>query len=160
MNKKIKISVVLLIMAAVGFIGYIQIFGLSFEGKESDFYVPALTGEANISSYKNSCIELNLSQVSKDPYSLIDKNIKVTGEILEKKEYIQFDKTRTSIVLKVPELSPYHHILVSYSATIPFKEGNMITVYGEYHYPGRTDAPPEIANKYLPAIKVAYIEKE
>lgn len=159
MNKKIKISVVLLIIAAAGFIGYIQIFGLSFEGKESDFYVPFLTGETNISSYKNSCIELNLSQVSKDPYSLIDENVKVTGEILEKKEYVQFDKTRTSIVLKIPGLSPDPHILVTYSGTLTVTQGDMITVYGEYHYPGRTDAPPEIANKYLPVIKAAYIEK-
>ncbi|MEN4017334.1 MAG: hypothetical protein PQ975_01870 [Methanobacterium sp.] len=160
MNKKIRISVVLLIIAAVGFIGYIQIFGLSFEGKESDFYVPAVTGEANILAYKNSCTELNLSQVSKDPYSLIDKNVKVTGEIIEKKEYVQFDKARTSIVLKIPGLSPDPYIFVNYSGTLTFTQGDMITVYGKYHYPGRTDAPPEIANKHLPVIRAAYIEKK
>ncbi|MBM4240973.1 MAG: hypothetical protein FJ150_04850 [Euryarchaeota archaeon] len=160
MNKKIKISVVLLIIAAVSFIGYIQIFGLSFEGKESDYYAPAVTGEDNISAYKNSCTKLNLSQVSKDPFSLIDKNVKVTGEILEKKEYVQFDKTRTSIVLKVPGLSPDPYILVSYSGTLTFTQGDMITVYGKYYYPGGTDAPPEIANKFFPCIKAGYIEKK
>lgn len=152
-------KVAAVIVAAVGFIGYIQIFGLSFEGKESDFYVPALTGEANILAYKNSCTEINLSELSKDFKALNGQKVKVKGQIQKKEEYIQFDKTRTYIELKVPELSPYYHILVSYSATIPFKEGNMITVYGDYEFPLGTQSSQELANKYLPGIRAGYIEK-
>jgi len=163
--KKTKIFVVLIIIAAVSFISYIYIFGLSFEGKESDFYVPVVTGD-NISTYKNSCIELNLSQVSKDPYSLIGKRVYVTGQIAKKEEFVQFNKIRTGIVLKVPELSPIPYILVSYSSTILFKQDDMITVYGEYNYPSQyyyhpaqDKIIPEIADKFLPVIRTAYIEK-
>jgi len=158
MEKKTKILVALLIIAAVAFISYIQIFGLSFEGKESDFYVPTVTGD-NISVYKNSCTEINLSQVSKNPGSLIGQKVKVKGQILKKEEYAQFGKTRTHIVLKVPKLSPDPYILVSYSTTIPFKQGDMITIYGEYIYPTKDETSPELANKFLPSIKAAYIEK-
>ncbi|MBM4241047.1 MAG: hypothetical protein FJ150_05240 [Euryarchaeota archaeon] len=158
MEKKTKILVALLIIAAVAFISYIQIFGLSFEGKESDFYVPTVTGD-NISEYKKTCSELNLSQVSKDFKSFNGQKVKVKGQIQKKEEYVQFDKKRTTIVLKVPELSPDPYILVSYSSTIPFKEGDIITVYGVYEFPVGTQASQELANKNLPAIKAAYIEK-
>ncbi|MBM4240972.1 MAG: hypothetical protein FJ150_04845 [Euryarchaeota archaeon] len=159
MEKLSKVLAVILIIVVAAF-AYV-IFGIpfTFEGKESDFYVPAVTGEANISSYKNSCTEINLSELSKDFKALNGQKVKVKGQIQKKEEYMQFDKTRTYIELKVPELSPYHHILVSYSATIPFKEGDMITVYGVYEFPVGTQSSQELANKDLSAIKAAYIEK-
>ena len=141
MHNKTKIFAVLIIITLISFIIYIQSFG--FEGKEIDFYVPAVTGD-NISSYKISCSELNLSQVSKDPSSLIGKKVKVTGQIYEKEEIVDFDKTRTSLVLKVPNLSPDPYILVT---------------YGECHYPAQDKTLPEIADKLLPTIHAGYIEK-
>jgi len=169
MEKLGKVLAVILIIVGAAFV-YVLVFGspfflggkgiINFKGKESDFYVPAVTGEDNISAYKNSCTEINLSQVSKNPESLIGQKVKVKGQIQEKVEYVDFDKTRTSIVLKVPGLSPDPYILVSYSGTLTFTQGDIITVYGEYYYPGRTDAPPEIANKDLPDIDAGYIEKE
>jgi hypothetical protein len=160
MRELSKVLTVILIIIVAAF-AYVLILGIpfTFEGKESDFYVPALTGEASISSYKNSCTEINLSELSKDFKALNGQKVKVKGQIQKKEEYIQFDKARTYIELKVPELSPYHHILVSYSATIPFKEGNMITVYGEYEFPVGTQSSQELANKYLPGIRAGYIEK-
>ncbi len=72
MNKKM-LSVVLMIIAVISLISYFLIFevtfseyGMGFNGKESDFYLPAVTGD-NISTYKNSCTELNISQISKNP---------------------------------------------------------------------------------------------
>jgi len=166
MEKLSKVLAVILIIVCAAFV-HVLMFGspfvggegiINFKGKESDFYVPVVSGD-NISAYKNSCTEINLSQVSKNPGSLIGQKVKVKGQIQEKVEYVDFDKTRTHIVLKVPELSPDPYILVSYSGTVPFTQGDMITVYGEYYYPGQVDAPPEIANKFLPDIKAAYIEK-
>jgi len=118
---------VFVIIGAVVFISYMSLAGLSFENKESDFfYVPVVTGD-NISAYKNSCAELNLSQVSKDPFSLVGKKVKLTGQIY-KKEYTDFEEARTFMVIKVPDFSPEYYILVFYSSNIPFKEGDMITV--------------------------------
>jgi len=159
MEKLSKVLAVILIIVVAAF-AYVLMFGIpfTFEGKESDFYVTTVTRD-DISSYKNSCSELNLSQVSKNPGSLIGKNVKVKGQIQKKEEYVQFKKTRTTIVLKVPELSPDPYIFVSYSTTIPFKQGDMITVYGEYIYPTKDETSPDLANKFLPGIKAAYIEK-
>jgi len=111
MEKLSKVLAVILIIVAAAF-AYVLIFGIpfTFEGKESDFYVPAVTGEANISSYKNSCCEINLSELSQDFKALNGQKVKVKGQIQKKEEYVQFDKTRTYIELKVPELSPYHYI--------------------------------------------------
>ncbi|MBI5681454.1 MAG: hypothetical protein HZC47_11225 [Methanobacterium sp.] len=150
----------MLLIVVIATSAYVLMFGFpfGFEGKESDFYLPTVKGN-NISTYKNSCNELNMSQVSKDPFSLVGQKVKVAGTIQKKEETIQFNKTRTSIVLNVPELSPNPYILVTYSTTMPFKQGNIITVYGEYYYPAKDETMPEIANKELPAIKAAYIEK-
>lgn len=158
MNKKIKIFVLLVTIAALIFIGYFEVFGLSFEGKESDFYAPIVTGD-NILTYKDSCNELNVSQVSKDPYSLIGNKVKITGQIVKKEEYIDFGKTRTSVQLKVLGLTPNNYVLVNYSDTMEFEQGDNITVYGEYYYPAQDTSISEIANKFLPIIKAGYIEK-
>jgi len=162
MEKLSKILAALLIIVVAAF-AYTLIFGLSFEflaseGKESDSYLPVVSGE-NISAYKASCTELNLSKASENPTSLNGQKIKVKGQIQKKIEHVQFNKKRTYIELKVPELSPDPYILVSYSTTIPFKQGDIITVYGEYFYPAKTETSPELANKFLPGIKAAYIEK-
>lgn len=166
MNKKIKILVLFLTIAVVSFIGYtlisVLVFdehgGIGFEGKESDFYVPPVTGD-NVSAYKNSCVELNLSQVSENPKSFIDKKVKVTGQIYKKQEYFDFGKNRTDMVLKVPELSPDPYIIATYTGTLPFQQGDNVTVYGEYFYPTMGDTVPEIADKLLPAIRAGYVEK-
>jgi hypothetical protein len=158
MNKKIKIFVLILIIAALIFTCYFEVFGLSFEGKESDFYTQVVTGD-NILTYKDSCKDLNLSQVSKDHYSLIGKKIKETGQIVKKEEYMDFGKTRTSIQLKVLGLTPNQYILVNYSDTMAFKQGDNITVYGEYYYPAQDTSIQEISNKFLPIIIAGYIEK-
>ncbi len=132
--------------------------GSVFEGKEGDIYLSVVSGE-NISTYKNSCNELNISQVSKDPFSLVGQKVKVNGQIQKKEEFEQFGKIRTSIVLKVPELSPNPYILVSYATTTPFKQDDMITAYGEYYYPAKDETVPELKNKDLPVIRTVYIEK-
>jgi len=154
MNKKILGLVVLIAVI----IGYILVFGLDFEGTESDHFVPAVTGE-NVSAYKNSCTELNLSQISKDPQSFNGKNVKVTGQLYKKYEYVQFDKKRTNMVLKVPGFSPDPYILVTYTGTLSFILGDNVTVYGEYSYPFTDTTVPEIADKSLPDIRAGYVEK-
>lgn len=59
-------------------------FGLSFEGTGSDSYVTAVTSDENISIYKNSCSELNVSTLF-DYNALNGAMVKVTGKNLRKK---------------------------------------------------------------------------
>ena len=161
MNKQSKILAVLLIIVSASF-AYVLIFGLSFviPGQESDFYVPVITGD-NISTYKNSCSEINLTDLSKDYKALNGKNVKVTGQICEKTEYvdIQFGNTRSNNILKVTGLSPSYMVII-YNGTIPYNINDTITVYGEYYYQVSVFySPPKIKNKNLTSIKAGYIEK-
>lgn len=157
MEKREKILIPLLIII-IGFICYVSIFGLTFEGKESDFYALAVIGD-NVSAYKNSCVELNLTKVAGDPEALIGQKVKVTGQLYNKEEYIDFDKTRTNIVLKVPELLSSPYILASYTGTLPFKKGDNITIYGEYIYPAADTTLQGMEDVGFPLIKARYIEK-
>lgn len=158
MNNNTKIIIVLLIIA-VSSISCLLVsgFGLVFEGKESDFYATPVTGE-NISAYKNSCAELKLTDLSKNYNALNGKNVKVTGQIYQKEEYIQFDKTRSNIILKVAGLSePY--MIISYTGTLPYNTNDTVTVYGEYMFPTSINSLPELSNQDLVGMKAGYIEK-
>ncbi|MCC7551577.1 MAG: hypothetical protein KO316_08875 [Methanobacterium sp.] len=157
MEKLSKILAAMLIIV-VALFAYVLIFGLSFEGTESDSYVPAVIGANNISIYKNSCSEINVSTLV-DYNALNGKLVKVTGQISEKYEYIQFGKTRTFILLNVPGLSPEPYITTSYTGTLPYNVNDTVTVYGEYFFPICVDSPPELANKDLIDMKAGYIEK-
>jgi len=83
----------------------------------------------------------------------------VTGQLYYKEEYMDFEKKRTSLVLKVPELLSDPYILVTYTGILQFQKRDNITVYGDYFYPAQDKALPEIADKLLPAIRSGYIEK-
>lgn len=154
---KLRILLAVILIIVVAFLSYVLIFGLSFEGKESDFYVPTVIGD-NISTYKNSCSELNLS-TSFDYNALNGKKVKVKGQIYKKMEFVQFDKTRTDITLKVPQLSPEPYMVITYTGTIPYNINDTIKVYGVWFYPICIDSPPELANIGLAGIKAGYIEK-
>ena len=84
-------------------------------------------------------LNLIFNKVSEEPVAFNGKKVKVTGQIYRREEVIDFNKTRTHIVLSVPELSPDPYILVSYTGTLPFKRGDNITVYGEYYYPAQEE---------------------
>lgn len=157
MERLSKILAVLLIIVSGSF-AYVLIFGLAIPGSEIDFYVTPVTGDENISTYKNSCSELNTSTIF-DYNALNDQMVKVTGQISNKTEDSQFDKTRTDLLIKVPMLSPTPYILASYTGTIPYNVNDTITVYGKYFYPMVLDSPPELANKGLIVIRAGYIEK-
>jgi hypothetical protein len=118
----------------------------------------SVTGE-NISAYKNSCAEIKLTDLSKDYNDLNGKNVKVTGQIYQKEEYIQFNKTRSNIILKVTGLSPEPYIIISYTGTLPYNTNDTVTVYGEYMFPTSINSLPELSNKDLVGIKSGYIEK-
>ncbi len=155
MEKATKILALILIMVLIGVISYIMMFGLAFEGKKSDFYIPVVSGD-NVSTYKSSCIDLNISKVLNDPESLIGQNVKVKGSLLKKVE--NFDNT-TDFLLNVPELSIVypHGILVKYSDKIPYNEGDILEVYGEYGFlTVMGDSSTDVA---VPTIKGGYIEK-
>jgi hypothetical protein len=160
MEKLSKILAILLIMV-VALFAYVLIFGISFEGSESDSYVTPVTGNENISIYKSSCSELNISTLF-DYKVLNGEMVKVSGRIIEKEEYEQFEKTRTMIIINVPGLSepyPAPYIIVSYTGTIPYNINDTITVYGKYFYPAGVDSPQELSGKGLIDIKAGYIEK-
>ncbi|MBM4241046.1 MAG: hypothetical protein FJ150_05235 [Euryarchaeota archaeon] len=153
MEIKTKILVALVIIASVAFISYIQIFGLSFEGKESDFYLPTVS-EDNASAYKAFCTELNIYKVLENPNSLIGQKVKVKGELLKKLE--NPDNT-TDILLKVPELAKYPYVIVRYSDKITYKEGDKLEVYGEYSRLSLIEN--EKPAVMVPSINAVYIEK-
>ncbi|MBM4240970.1 MAG: hypothetical protein FJ150_04835 [Euryarchaeota archaeon] len=151
MEKLSKVLAVLLITVAAGFIGYIVMFGfVGGEVERSDICLPTVS-EDNVSAYKASCSELNVSMISDKS---LGQRVKVKGEILKIRE--NFDNT-TDIELKVPELSPNPYILVTYSTRIPYKEGDKIEVYGEYGPSTSQEDLPK--NTVVPLIKAVYIEK-
>jgi hypothetical protein len=157
MERLSKVLAILLIIVSASS-AYVLIFGLSFEGSESDFYVTPVTGDENISTYKNSCSELNLSTIF-DYDALNDQMVKATGQISNKTEYNHFNKTRTDLLIKVPMLSPTPYIVATYTGTLPYNINDTITVYGKYFYPRVLDSPPELANQGLIDIRAGYIEK-
>nr|WP_319374513.1 hypothetical protein [uncultured Methanobacterium sp.] len=155
MEKATKILGILLIIVVVGVISYIMIFGLAFEGKKSDFYIPVVS-EDNVSAYKSSCPDLNTSKVLNDPESLVGQKVKVKGSLLKKVE--NFDNT-TDLLLNVPELSMVYQngILIHYSDKIAYTEGDILEVYGEYGFlTVMGDSSSDVA---VPTIKGGYIEK-
>jgi hypothetical protein len=172
MEKLSKILLLLLIIISI-VLAYVLIsdYDVTKTIKEEEMFGPIVTG-SNISVYKNSCGEFNVSQVSKDPRLLINKKVKIKGEIKRKGEITQFNKDQTQLELYVPGLSPTPYIIVTYGTTTPYNVGDIIEVYGEYNYPiplGEQvkNLPPEISNK-CPVelsnkdaiqIKAAYIQK-
>lgn len=154
MEKATKILTILLIIVILGVISYIMVFGLAFEGKKSDFYSQVVAAE-NVSTYKSSCDDLNISKVLADPDSLIGQKVKVRGSLLKKDEH--FDNS-TDFLLSVPELSVvYDYILVTYPEKVTFNEGDVLEVYGEYGYP--TVIGNSSKDVAIPTIKGAYLEK-
>ena len=69
------------------------------------------------------------------PRSLINKKVKIKGEIKRKEQITQFNKDQTQLELYVPGLSPTPYIIVTYGTTTPYNVGDIIEVYGEYNYP-------------------------
>jgi hypothetical protein len=155
MEKLSKILLVLLIITG-GLLVYF-IYGFTVQPSEQELYLPVLHG-ADVTVYKNSCVELDISQACADPIALDKRKVKVTGLIDKKEEFEQFGKTRTYLELKVLNASPDFYILVNYSETMPFKEGDMITAYGECLYPARTADTSKLANKTLIRIDTVHIE--
>ena len=84
MEMSTKILAILLIIVVVGVISFIMVFGLSFEGQKSDFYSPVVAAE-NVSTYKSSCADLNISKVLAYPDSLIGQKVKIRGSLLKKR---------------------------------------------------------------------------
>lgn len=156
MEKRSQILLVLLIIGC-GILVY-YIYGFAGEISEDELYLPVLHGN-DITAYKNSCVEMNISQARNDPIVLDGQKIKVKCLVNKKEEFEQFGKTRTYLELKVLNSSPDFYILVNYSETMPFKEGNIITIYGECLYPARTAATSKLANKDLIIINTVHIEK-
>nr|WP_319372849.1 hypothetical protein [uncultured Methanobacterium sp.] len=156
MEKYNVILVVFLIFLSASLV-YILLPVLFYNDSENEFYVPVVTGD-NIPTYKNSCSELNIS-TSFDYSALNDKNVKITGQIFNKTEYVQFNKTQTGLLIIVPGLSDPPYILVTYADSTPYNINDTITVYGKYYYPVRVNLPSESTNKDLINIMAGYIEK-
>jgi hypothetical protein len=156
MEKLSKILLVLLIIT-FGLLVYF-IYGFTVPVDENEAFLPVLHGD-NVTVYKNSCVEMNISQARNDPITLNGHKVKVMGLIDKKEEFEQFGKTRTYLELKVLNASPDFYILVNYSETMPFKEGDIITAYGECLYPVQTTSSPKLAKKDLIRIDTVHIEK-
>ena len=116
---------------------------------QSEFYLPTVTGE-NISSYKASCKETDLNKSLKELESLKGQKIKFKGELYN---IMQNTEGSTNIQVKIPNLSQYPYVIVSYSSKIPYSLGDKLLVYGEYN------DFVDYENESAPFIKAAYIEK-
>ena len=111
----------------------------------------------SINTSRNSYHRLDLNLMQKTHEFLIGKNIQVFGEIQSINEVVQDNKTVTYIFLKVNGLK--NPFIVFYHSIVPFKEGDSITVYGEYYIPDVSRILKEVVNKKLPGIKVVKMKK-
>lgn len=116
---------------------------------QSEFYLPTVTGK-NISSYKISCKETNLDKPLKELEPLKGQKIKVKGELYNIMQNIEGS---TNIQVKIPNLSQYPYVIVSYSSKIPYSLGDKLEIYGEYN------DFADYENESVPFIKATYIEK-
>jgi hypothetical protein len=97
--------------------------------------------------------------VQRTPEAFIGEKVQITGQITSKEEIKKENRTITNIVLGVQGLSEKLYLIVSYPNIFPFKEGDNVTVYGEYYFPAENQRLKEVAGKKLPGIKVAYMKK-
>ncbi|MFB2622879.1 hypothetical protein [Methanothermobacter marburgensis] len=119
-------------------------------------YPEPLNGTAII-SYKNTCSQLNLSDVEENPFFLKKQRVWVDGIIFRKYEFESINRTVTLMVLSVSPGPGY--VLVKYGSASPLKSGDHVRVYGEYFYPAVDKITPELRNSKLPGIKAVYIQK-
>jgi len=124
--------------------------------KSEDDYAP-VNNDIHIHNYPYT--KLNLSVVQRTPEAFIGENVQITGQITSKEEIKKENRTITNIVLGVQGLSEKLYLIVSYPNIFPFKEGDNVTVYGEYYFPAENQRLKEVAGKKLPGIKVAYMKK-
>ncbi len=127
-----------------------------YREKSEDDYAP-VNNDIHIHNY--SYTKLNLSVVQRTPEAFIGENVQITGQITSKEEIKKENRTITNIVLGVQGLSEKLYLIVSYPNIFPFKEGDNVTVYGEYYFPVENQSLKEIAGKKLPGIKAAYVNK-
>jgi len=130
-------------------------FGMYREKQEDDF--DPVNGD--IGSYNDFYGKLDVNLVQRTPKTFIGEKVQITGQITGKEEVIEESGTRTDIALSVQGLSKKLYLIVSYSNVLPFKEGDNVTVYGEYYFPAENQRLKEVAGKKLPGIKVAYMKK-
>jgi hypothetical protein len=116
---------------------------------QSDFYLPTVTGE-NISAYKSSCTELNLSNITSSSEPPYKQRFKFKGELFG---IFENAENNTNVQLKIPNMTLYPHVIVSYSAKIDYNIGDQLEIYGEY------GGFAEYENENVPSFKAAYIEK-
>ncbi|MCG2828073.1 hypothetical protein [Methanothermobacter sp. K4] len=119
-------------------------------------YPEPLNG-TSIISYKNSCSQLNLSDVEENPFSPKERRVWVDGIVFRKYEFESINRTVPLMVLSVSPGPGY--VLVRYGAASPLKAGDHVRVYGEYFYPARNEIAPEIRDRNLPGIKAVYMQK-
>jgi hypothetical protein len=116
--------------------------------------LPSVVSGADISTYKNSCIELNISKLADDLSYPNGKNVKLTGRI---ENFTRMEDDWTDFSLNVSGLST--KAFVSYGKTIPYDIGDNITVYGEYYFPIELENTPGLSHQELIQIRARYIEK-
>lgn len=142
--KKLALLLIAIILLIGGLIGYLLMFeGVTFDAKIEDVYLPSILGD-NVSAYKNSCSELNVSNVQ---YETVGKRVKVKGTIINK---IEHPDNATDFEIEVPG-SPYPHpetskpyMVILYWGPSSYNIGDEIMVYGELQGP---------------VIRAVYIEK-
>lgn len=113
----------------------------------------------DIGSYNDFYGKLDVNLVQRTPEAFIGEKVQITGQITSKVEFIEESGTRTDIALNAQGLSNRVYLILSYPNVLPFKEKDVVTVYGEYYFPAENQRLKEAAGKKLPGIKVAYMKK-
>ena len=116
---------------------------------QSEFYLPTVSGE-NIPKYKDSCKEVNLNKPLNELDQLSGQKVKVKGELYDVAQNMEGS---TNIMVKIPNVSIYPFIMVTYSSKIPYSLGDKLEIYGEY------GSIVQYENDTVPCIEAAYIGK-
>lgn len=155
MRKHSKLIILLLIIAAGSVLTYFTLVYLPMN--ENNIFLHVLNG-SELTTYQNSCNEMDISQSFNNPSVLNGQKVKVKGQITKIEKFQQFNKNHTYIEIIISNYTPVFYIIISYAEVTSFNVGDNITVYGRYEYPVKTSATPALANKDLIKINAVHID--
>jgi hypothetical protein len=120
-------------------------------------YLKPLNG-SKLKDYQASCVQLEDSIIPMgwDTNSLVGKKVKCTGKIVS---ILSNSSNSSDIIVKVPEITKYPFMVVTYGDSAPFNPGTTINIFGEYSDLASIPDPDSGEYKMVPMIQAVYLEK-
>lgn len=120
-------------------------------------YLKPLNG-SKLKEYQASCVQLEdgIIPMGWDTSSLVGKKIKCTGKIVS---ILSNSSNSSDIIVKVPEITKYPFMVVTYGDSAPFNPGTTINIFGEYSDLASMPDPNSGEYKMVPMIQAVYLEK-